>query len=47
MRGGTVQEYIPSVRNEAGQARTDETWTQLSRKLEQLQPGVMTTLENA
>jgi retinol dehydrogenase 12 len=47
MRGGTVQEYIPSVRNEAGQARTDDTWAQLSRKLEQLQPGIMTTLENA
>jgi retinol dehydrogenase 12 len=42
MRGGTVQEYILSVRNEAGQARTDDIWAQLTRKLEQLQPGIMT-----
>lgn len=41
MRAGHLQEYIPSVTSKEGVQRIDHFWEQLSKKLEQLQPGIM------
>ena len=47
MRAGAVQEYDLFITNAGGQARMNDVWEQLSRKLEYIQPGIMANVNTA
>ncbi|TAQ84980.1 hypothetical protein B7494_g6699 [Chlorociboria aeruginascens] len=41
MRAGAVQEYAPFITNEDGEKKSNYLWELITRKLEQLQPGIL------
>lgn len=46
LRAGVVQDYTLFITNAEGVSKGDKTWEQLSKKLEQLQPGILTNVKN-
>lgn len=44
MRAGAVQEYAPFITNEDGVQKTDYVWEKLRKKLDSLQPGILSNL---
>jgi retinol dehydrogenase-12 len=46
MRAGAVQEYAPFITNSEGTKKRDLIWEQLTKKLEMLQPGVLSNLSS-
>lgn len=46
-RGGAIQNYASFLTSKDGAKRGDEVWEQLSRRLEELQPGIMNNLNTS
>jgi retinol dehydrogenase 12 len=45
MRAGALQKYAPFITSEDGDAKSNTTWKQLGRKLEELQPDILANVK--